>query len=432
LNRQSAVFAVVFVLTAIAILPVVYSGYPFVALGIGVAGLLLHWVSSRGGSDDEETADASYFFGFMLTLVFLAVGLYRLGMSSDPVAGGVAPSAAGANRGATSSTTIVLGFLTDLAAGLGLTIVGLGLRQVRTLSGAARSSKEGALYVTQLQLTKNLEGLIMMWRERPEQQVLEELHESRTIAREATDSLHKDVTAAGKRMIAVVGQLEDATTKVTEMMTRAASGLGQSLAKTMERIQAEIGVVLQAIEQQRVETGNALTAAQTAATKIREDSDEHLRQHLESWRETLGRAQTALAEAHRSLDNEYRSGLEGFASSGKAFADLTARTVEHVEALPNPATRLSDLWNGIERLESSLTKAIEGSIDELGVLRDRSEKLAVALTALGGSATSATTALNDGGKQFAAELQRELRQMNSIVDEYVSLLEASAKSKVRS
>jgi hypothetical protein len=283
LNRQGVVFGLVFGVTALAVAPVVYSGHPFRGLAIGVAGLLIHWITSRGGLEDEETADASYFFGFMLTLVFLTVGLYRLGMSSQNVTGGDTLSGPAGRIGATSNSILILGFLTDLAAGLALTIVGLGLRQVRTLSGASLSSKEEALYTSQVQLTKNLEGLILMWRERPEQQVLEDLHHSRTIARDATDTLHKDVLAAGKRMLAAAGKLEDATTSATLTMTRAASALGESLGQTMSRIEAEIGLVLKGMAQQRVDTETAVTEAQTAAAKIREDASDHLRQHLELW-----------------------------------------------------------------------------------------------------------------------------------------------------
>lgn len=423
MNRQGIAFATSFIVAVCFVAPLVYFDQTFWALAVGIAGLICHWRWSREGSVDDEVADASYFLGFMLTLVFLAVGLYKLGApaASAVTSGGKSPNAAG-------STTVILGFLKDLAAGLALTIVGLGVRQMRTLAGAAIRSSENSLLAAQLQLTRNLEALIKVWSERPEHQVLEELHESRTIARDATASLHKDVIAAGKRMLAMSAKLEDAATDATQTMTRAASALSESLSQTMQRVDAEVALLLVTFQQQREQTSGALTDAQKAASKMREDADAHLHQHLNLWRETLDRARAALAAVHQSLDEEYRRGLDGFASAGTAFADLTKQTVRYVEALPNPASRLSGLWDGVTKLDTTLTAAINGAIGELGVLRDRSEKAAAALGQLGGSATASATSISSGGERFASELEREIRQMNRLVDEYILLLQAATRS----
>jgi uncharacterized membrane protein YedE/YeeE len=50
-------------------------GRPEAALIAGVAGLVLHWLLTSKPQHDGEMADASYFFGFLLTLIFLAAGL---------------------------------------------------------------------------------------------------------------------------------------------------------------------------------------------------------------------------------------------------------------------------------------------------------------------------------------------------------------------
>jgi ABC-type Fe3+ transport system permease subunit len=98
-------------------------GRPEAALITGVAGLVLHWLLTAKPQHDGELADASYFFGFLLTLIFLAAGLVSLGSS---IASGPA---------------VVVGFLKDLGAGLVLTIVGLLMRQMRTaLRGRAHST----------------------------------------------------------------------------------------------------------------------------------------------------------------------------------------------------------------------------------------------------------------------------------------------------
>jgi hypothetical protein len=442
MKRQSPIFLTAFTLTAVVVAPLVYLGRPLWGLAAGAAGVLVHWLFSRNGADDGEVADSSY-FGFLLTLVFLAVGLYKLGAPPPPTAVGTA---------APDNTRVVLGFLEDLAAGLALTIVGLLVRQARTLgaAGAAAPARETSLLAAQIELTRNLEALIEMWRQRPEQQVLQELHESRSIARGAAEQLERSVAAAGERMLHAVGRLEEATATAAQTMTRAASGIGDSLSQTSQRLDAEVsqlthglgeslaratqrieaGVteVLSVIERQRVESADALAAAQAAATEMRASADAHLHEQLELWRATLERTQTALDEAHRNLDGEYRRGLEGFAASGAAFAQLTAQTVERVAALPDPAERLGGLWDGVRQLESSLTAAISGSVQELATLRERSEQLSESLARLGGSAGAAADSLGAGGDRLAETLHRELRQMNGVIDEYVSLLESTTSS----
>jgi hypothetical protein len=127
MRRQRFVFLTTFVLSAAAIAPFVFFGHPLGALAAGTFGLLIHWSLSASDDDDGELADASYFLGFLLTLVFLTVGLYKLG----------APPIVDASGRGIASTQLVLGFLRDLAAGLTLTIVGLTVRQVRTLTSEA-------------------------------------------------------------------------------------------------------------------------------------------------------------------------------------------------------------------------------------------------------------------------------------------------------
>src|SRR5690606_21619388 len=117
---------------------------------------LTHWALSRGGDRDGEVADSSYFFGFLLTLVFLAVGVYRIGAPLDPAAGSV-------------GTIDVLGFLTDLAAGLVLTITGLVIRQARTLAVTRGDAQdERSLVAAQRDLTESLKAVTELWRDRPE------------------------------------------------------------------------------------------------------------------------------------------------------------------------------------------------------------------------------------------------------------------------
>jgi ABC-type transporter Mla subunit MlaD len=128
------------------------------------------------------------------------------------------------------------------------------------------------------------------------------------------------------------------------------------------------------------------------------------------------------------LEEEYRRGIRGFGQTATAFRELTEATAAQVESLPNPADRLAGLWDGVRQLETALTDALAGSIQELTVLRERSEHLRTALTALAGSADQAAQDVRAGGGELREALLREVRQMNSIIEEYTRLLEGTSRS----
>jgi hypothetical protein len=143
------------------------------------------------------------------------------------------------------------------------------------------------------------------------------------------------------------------------------------------------------------------------------------------------RSQTAVIEmqrAHETVDVEYRRGLTNLATAGTAFADMATGVARQVESLPNPAERLVGLWDGVRALESTLTSSITGASQQLDALRKRSEDLSGALGRLGQSADSASSELETGGDKLGTALQRELRQMNEILDEYTQLLEQRVAS----
>lgn len=472
MNRQSAAFFLTFVVTAVLVGGFVYVGAPLYALLAGLAGLLLHWVLSNrlahGGDRDGEVADASYFFGFLMTLVFLAVGIYRIGMPSTPGA-------------AAGDTVNVLGFLVDLSAGLMLTIAGLVIRQVRTLAHSAnalesagsdtslgsdasldagatsdtgvaqaRPTPAAQLLEAQRELTQSLKEAADLWRARPEHEVREQLRESRSVAHDAAQNLERSVASASARIAESVGRLDDATSDATQAMTRAASSVGSSMAEvaqrmeveiehaldsvrgsvtqTLRRMDTEITSALEAIRQQRIAADAALTAARAAGDEMMAEARTHQEQQLELWRANLDQARAALAQAHDSLDDEYRRGLSGFAASGAAFAELASAAASQVQSLPNPAERLAGLWDGVRQLEADLSDAIAGSVEQLNDLSSRSAELRESLARLAGSADSTATRIGTGTDRLSGSLQRELQQMNDIIDSYVALLEKTRTS----
>jgi hypothetical protein len=461
MSRHSLTFLVTFLLAVAGVAPLVYYERPLLGLGVGITGLLVHWAASRGGDRDGEVADSSYFFGFLLTLVFLTVGLYRIGVQAGTAAGSIE----------------ILGFLEDLAAGLAMTVAGLLIRQVRTLEdahgiarglarGEARgldrgdTNRDGEGYALgdtlgdangdaaggaaqreaaaasaaeiQRQLADNMAAMIELWRARPEHQVVDLLEQSRSAARDAAHRLDKDLAAAGSRMLQSVERLDHATVATTQSMTRAAAGVGSSMTQMAERLEADMGAVVSAVQAAAADVLKSLEQQRSAADAALTTAQSQHQQQLDLWRTNLEQARTSLEQAHRGLDEQYRRSMAGFAASGEAFAALASQATAHVESLPDPAARLAGLWDGVRSLETDLTEAIAGTVMELGVLRERAEQLRTSLDQLGGSTDRAAELIGSGGDRLAGALQRELAQMNGIIEEYVALLEKTPRAlKVR-
>ena len=380
-TRHSWVFLGTFAPAAAAVGTFVFRDRPEIALGAGVAGLLLHWLLSTKSANDSEIADASYFYGFLLTLIFLAAGLARLGAAS--VGGPV----------------MVFGFLKDLGAGLVLTIIGLLIRQVRTLALTDRptATPNDALTEAQRELAQAMRVLIRALDARPQEAAARELQDARTKAREAAEGLERNVVLAAERIDSSMQRLEETTTAVTSALVRASSGLGDALTTNVERIQIEVSSALTALETQRKQIEASVRDARTT-------NEETQRQLAEQMRAHVG-ALTALSE------------------SSTAFFELADRVKNEVVALPNPAERLVGLWDGVRELESTLTTSIGGATEQLTTLAKRSAELSNAIVRLETSSGAAAIAVERGGAELGDSLRRELVQMNQVLDEYTRLFE---------
>lgn len=415
MKRHGWIFLGAFAVTALVVAALVLTQRSVAALGVGAAGVIVHWALSANKDNDAELADSSYFFGFLLTLVFLAAGLFALG-SPTPGANG---------------TPNVLLFLTELGSGLVLTIVGLIVRQVRTLSSVGRAPADptDALTAAQRGLAEAMQALVRSLAHRPEEVAAQELSDTRAKAREAAEGLEKSVVRATQRVDESMVKLEQATTTVTSGLLRAASGLGESLTTSVQRIQIEVGAVLTLLETQRRELDESLRRAQASSAATQHDIDQQIKAQLAEWRVTLEESHGYLAAAHESIDGEFRRGLATLNAAGTAFSDLAEKVSREMRALPNPGERLVGLWDGVRSLETTLATSVGGASERLTELARRSEELSATLVKLERSTGSAAGSIERGGADLGESLRRELTQMNRILEEYTELFERNLVSE---
>jgi hypothetical protein len=380
-TRHSWVFLGTFAPAAVAVGTFVFRDRPDIALGAGVGGLLLHWLLSTKSANDSEIADASYFYGFLLTLIFLAAGLARLGAAN------------------TGGPVMVFGFLKDLGAGLVLTIVGLLIRQVRTLALTDRptATPNDALTEAQRELAQAMRVLIRALDARPQEAAARELQDARTKAREAAEGLERNVVLAAERIDSSMQRLEETTTAVTSALVRASSGLGDALTTNVERIQIEVSSALTALETQRKQIEASVRDARATSEETQRQLAEQMHAHIDA--------------------------LTSLSASSTAFFELADRVKNEVVALPNPADRLVGLWDGVRDLESTLTASIGGATEQLTTLAKRSAELSNTIVRLEKSSGTAAIAVERGGAELGDALRRELAQMNQVLDEYTRLFE---------
>ena len=381
MRKHSWVFLLVFLPAAGAVAALVLAQRTTGALAAGIAGLVLYWALSNSPTNDGELADASYFFGFLLTLVFLASGLVSLG-------GATLRGPAG-----------VLGFLRELGAGLTLTIVGLMMRQLRTLAATGRGevASSDSLTDAQRELAQAMRVLIRALESRPQEIAAGELQDTRAKAREATEGLERNVVQAAERIDASMRQLEQSTTTVTSSLLRAGSGLSDALTRNVERIQLEVAGTLAAFETQRRQIDASITESRTAAEETQRRLAEQMAGHAEA--------------------------LSHVSAAGTAFVELAERVKHEVQTLPNPGERLIGLWDEVRLLESTLAESIAGATAQLTALGARSEELSKALARLERSTANAAGTIESGGAELGESIRRELAQMNQALDEYTRLFE---------
>ncbi|HWH51024.1 MAG TPA: hypothetical protein VN651_05740 [Gemmatimonadaceae bacterium] len=381
MRKHSWVFLLVFLPAAGAVAALVLAQRTAGALAAGIAGLVVYWALSNSPTNDGELADASYFFGFLLTLVFLASGLVSLG-------GATLRGPAG-----------VLGFLRELGAGLTLTIVGLMMRQLRTLAATGRGevASSDSLTDAQRELAQAMRVLIRALESRPQEIAAGELQDTRAKAREATEGLERNVVQAAERIDASMRQLEQSTTTVTSSLLRAGSGLSDALTTNVERIQLEVAGTLAAFETQRRQIDASITESRTAAEETQRRLAEQMAGHAEA--------------------------LSHVSAAGTAFVELAERVKHEVQTLPNPGERLIGLWDEVRSLESTLAESIAGATAQLTALGARSEELSKALARLERSTANAAGTIESGGAELGESIRRELAQMNQVLDEYTRLFE---------
>ena len=392
MKKQSSLFLVMFALTGIAVFALARAQKPEFSAVAGILGLLVHWRLSAGNDLDAELPDSSYFLGFLLTLVLLAAGLWSL-------------AGAGISTAARASGAVLYQFLYDLGAGLTITIAGLAIRQVRTLSAArdlAPPSSVGSLSPLEPVLRELIQAVDRL----PENIHTREQSDPGEQATRSTEHLAHALAESAPRIIASMTRLEDSVMSTAATMTRTSSALGDALTQNSEQINAQIGNVLELIVRERA--------------KMLEQFDE--------WSKSLATAHALLADGHATLDTEYRRGLLAVSAAGRTFSQLSNQVATDIQRLPNPTERLDQLWTNVEALDQRLRTSLGDASTQLDALGAQALATNASVERLSESLRAASAKIERGGGALMATLDRELRDLSTVLDEFTELLERRVHS----
>jgi hypothetical protein len=387
----------------------------------GAAAIALHWLLSRGPGQDEESADASYFLGFLLTLALLAAGLWHLGR--------VPSTGRPANA--------VLTFLLDLAAGLGLTIIGLAVRQVRVLGvdpsllSSDKSLQEDlrALVVSQYALTATIKELGQRLSGSVLGQTVDGANAALANAQKAASSLGSRLVSATGAMETAVDKLVDTVTKasmkldtttgeLSESITRNVERTDARIAKTLGAMEEQIATALKAIEEQRKVVEQSLHKCTSEAEKTQQELGTEIQKQILAWKKELDMVHGTLVALHHAIETEFGHGMQAVTRATNSFTRLSQHVVEEVESLPDPSDRLVNLWTRLQGLDDLLTKSAHDASSTLIGLGDNARGAQIAVGDLTTNVDSAARQIRAGSEGTAAALRKELQEIQGVLEDF--------------
>lgn len=397
----------------------------FLAVGSGIAAILAHMVLSWRDGHDEEVADASYFLGFLLTLVLLAAGLWKLA----PI---------GADAGNTTGPQVlnVLPFVHDLAAGFLLTIVGLTARQVRVLAmGAASTATDErmrgemlTLLAAQKELVASTSQLAQQFDGTAISQTIRQADDALLLTKEALAQLKRTVTTASTAIETAVDRFGNVVGEQSDKLAGAAGALSSSLAAQTDLVGAQVTQILERIVQHRTVIEQALTESIAVAAQTQRELGADLQGQREEWQRELERAHGTLATMHEQLEIQYSRGLRNVGQSADTFANLTAEVLGTIDRIPDPTTRLEALWVGIQRVDDMVAGNARLAATELVTLSERARSAHSAVDDLAKGTRAAAGNIQSGGAATAEALRKELQQIDGVLADFHRVLESRVKS----
>jgi hypothetical protein len=388
---------------------------PWQQILVGGSIIVLHGLfgKRRDGARDEESADASYFLGFIMTLLFLVFGLMASGRGID--------------------AAWVSGFIADLGVGLSFTGVGLTVRQLLVLTGARGASDANVRDAAQ-RLAAQLDA-VQAAADRIEGSLAGVSQPVRELAKErmagAVIGFESRVGEATAKLSAAIDDLTSATVRSAVQIEGASSGLRSALQQDLEALAHEVARVVADVSTGRERLFELMRSTGAQAEETQRLGVETARAQVTEWGEQLRATHAQLIGMRATSEEECRVALGALERSSGALVALSDAIVQRTNQLPDPSERLQALWGTIGAQEEAMVTSLTRASTALGSLERASLAVTDQMGRLDQSADGSARALSEGSGALRAALVKEVETMHRLVDELYQVIEGRINQVAR-
>lgn len=393
---------------------------------VGGSIIAIHWLVTRFGRNGEgweEAADANYFLGFIMTLLFLVFDLIWSAGGIDEV--------------------WVQDFVVDLGVGLSFSVIGLTFRQLSVLAGKSAPS-------TKTEATPVEPGSAQEWVEAAKgiADRLSALDRSianlqGAVTHATPDQLHSIVADFSSRFERAARSLEQSVSDVSGSMQKSARALESvnsqahtRLSEALESLRHGVETTVQDLNRAQSELGAALQEAVSEADVTRDLVKGTVRAEAEGWQEHLAETRRIMGAAGEQVREAAERGLAAMGRATERFESLADGIAEQVDALPDPAERIRGLWSVMHDEERILTESLERLQDSVGAMSAAAASATERIEALdvGGAAKAVDSAAQEsaenlvtGSAAMSETLANEANAIKKLLDEFYQVVEAQIK-----
>ena len=398
--------------------PAQHSPWGPLAAGSGV--IVLHALAAayfRDNDESDESIDASYFLGFVFTLLYLLFGLWSVKQTGI-------------------SDAWVTTFLGDLGVGLSFTVVGLVTRQVNVLRRArSRAVQETVEVKSSTQELADVAKHLMSVAQTMNATVghLASPEQDRAAIRinEVVGNFERVVGDSTSRLAQALDELTTKSVTATADLSGAWSRSRSSLQAHAEALEQQTRIVVERMTMARTELQHLLLETTKDATSTQQMVAVTARSQIIEWESQLKSMNENLVSVRALAERECKAAYEALSQSAVAFNALAIEVAERTRAMPDPSEHLQLVWKNVAGQETQMVEAMSRVSNVLESLGSTTAKVTEQFGALEADARNSGVALVKGVADVREGLQEQNRMLGELVGEVVDVIEGRVNALAR-